>query len=70
MRIIYFLSAFSHFHEEGRGPDYVAASRTRNPDTTVFAVRNREGMVHLCAFNAEEAKLLFEICEELGLERE
>jgi len=26
--------------------------------------------VHLCAFNAEEARLLCEICEELGLERE
>ena len=26
--------------------------------------------VHLCAFNAEEAKLLCEICEELGLEKE
>lgn len=26
--------------------------------------------VHLCAFNAEEARLLSEICEELGLEKE
>ena len=26
--------------------------------------------VHLCAFNAEEARLLTEICEELGLEKE